>query len=204
MPAQQGIGLEGPGVIIYGAAIATLVLLDIGYMRGRWGFFLDSPRVYLVLGLVGGAALLYRGWELWSVGYLPLPQQSPGPGARRGGRGQSRRAGRLYGAGMLGACASVPHPPLRSSIDPAATQVRAAHGSMAAETSGGGSAAREPRDDHGDQQRAEDQHRAQVGPIVARGAARRPGLVRHRLRSRRGTPGGPARWRRGWPRCRPG
>ena len=29
-------------------------------------------------GVVGAAALAYRGWELWSVGYLPLPQQSPG------------------------------------------------------------------------------------------------------------------------------
>jgi hypothetical protein len=78
VPAQQGIGLEGPGIIIFGAAIAALVLLDIGYMRGRWGFALDSPWVYLLLGLVGGAALVYRGWELWSVGYIPLPQQSPG------------------------------------------------------------------------------------------------------------------------------
>jgi hypothetical protein len=78
VPAVEGIGLEGPGVIIYGAAIAALVLLDIGYMRGRWGFFLDAPWTYLLLGLVGAAAVAYRGWELWSVGYLPLPQQSPG------------------------------------------------------------------------------------------------------------------------------
>ena len=78
VPAQEGIGLEGPGLVIYGTAILALVLLDIGYMRGRWGFVLDSAWVYLGLGLVGAAALLYRGWELWSVGYLPLPQQSPG------------------------------------------------------------------------------------------------------------------------------
>ena len=78
VPAQEGIGLEGPGLVIYGTAILALVLLDIGYMRGRWGFLLDSAWVYLGLGLVGAAALLYRGWELWSVGYLPLPQQSPG------------------------------------------------------------------------------------------------------------------------------
>ena len=78
VPAAEGIGLEGPGIVIYGAAIGALVLLDIGYMRGRWGFTLDSPWVYLVLGLVGGAALAYRAGELWSVGYLPLPQQSPG------------------------------------------------------------------------------------------------------------------------------
>ena len=46
-------------------------------MRGRWGFFLDSPWVY-VLGLVGAAILAFRGWELWSVGYLPLPSSLPG------------------------------------------------------------------------------------------------------------------------------
>lgn len=78
LPALQGIGLQGPGLVIYGAAIAALLLLDIGYMRGRWGFVLDVPLTYLVIGLVATAALLYRGWELWSVGYLPLPQSSPG------------------------------------------------------------------------------------------------------------------------------
>jgi hypothetical protein len=78
VPAEEGIGLQGPGLVIFGAAITALVLLDIGYMRGRWGFILDTPAVYLALGVVGAAALAYRGWELWSVGYLPLPQQSPG------------------------------------------------------------------------------------------------------------------------------
>lgn len=78
VPAEEGIGLEGPGLIVFGAAIVALVLLDVGYMRGRWGFLLDAPAVYLAIGLVGAAAVAYRGWELWSVGYLPLPQQSPG------------------------------------------------------------------------------------------------------------------------------
>jgi hypothetical protein len=78
VPEAEGIGLEGPGLVIFGAAIVALVLLDIGYMRGRWGFVLDAPFTYLLLGVIGAAAVLYRGWELWSVGYLPLPQQSPG------------------------------------------------------------------------------------------------------------------------------
>lgn len=78
VPASSGIGLEGPGMIIYGAAVAALLLLDVGYMRGRWGFFLDAPPVYLLLGLIAAGALGVRAWELWSLGYLPLPQQSPG------------------------------------------------------------------------------------------------------------------------------
>ncbi len=94
VPAATGIGLEGPGLVIYGVAIAALVLLDIGYMRGRWGFLLDAPLVYLVLGLVAGAALGLRAYELWSVGYLPLPQQSPGLAVAAAGV-----ALLLYGAG---------------------------------------------------------------------------------------------------------
>ena len=78
VPAASGIGLEGPGIVVFGVAIVALVLLDIGYMRGRWGFLLDAPWVYLLLGIVATAAVAFRGWELWSVGYLPLPDRSPG------------------------------------------------------------------------------------------------------------------------------
>jgi hypothetical protein len=78
VPAASGVGLEGPGIVVFGVAIVALVLLDIGYMRGRWGFLLDAPWVYLLLGLVAAAAVAFRGWELWSVGYPPLPDRSPG------------------------------------------------------------------------------------------------------------------------------
>jgi hypothetical protein len=78
LPASSGIGLEGPGVVIFAAAILSLALLDIGYARGRWGFALDAPAIYLILGLAAAAALVWRAWELWSVSYLPLPQNSPG------------------------------------------------------------------------------------------------------------------------------
>jgi hypothetical protein len=94
VPASSGIGLEGPGLIIFFAAIVALVFLDIGYMRGRWGFVLDTPWVYLLLGLSAAAALLFRVWELWSLGFLPLPQRSPGLAAAAVGV-----ALLLYGAG---------------------------------------------------------------------------------------------------------
>ena len=94
IPASAGIGLEGPGVVVYGAALTALVLLDIGYMRGRWGFVLDAPWVYLGLGLVAAAAFAWRLWELWSVGFVPLPQRSPGLAAAAVGIGLV-----LYGAG---------------------------------------------------------------------------------------------------------
>jgi hypothetical protein len=95
VPAAQGIGLEGPGLVIFGAAIAALILLDIGYMRGRWGFLLDAPWAYLALGIAAGAALGFRVWELWSVGFLPLPQESPGIAAAAAGVALV-----LYGAGV--------------------------------------------------------------------------------------------------------
>ena len=95
IPAAQGIGLQGPGLVIFGAAIVALVLLDIGYMRGRWGFILDAPWAYLVLGIASAAALGYRILELWAVSFLPLPQQSPGIAAAAVGV-----ALMLYGAGI--------------------------------------------------------------------------------------------------------
>jgi hypothetical protein len=94
LPASTGIGLEGPGTIIFAAAGAALVLADIGYMRGRWGFALDVPAVYLVIGLAAAAALGVRAWQLWSVGFLPFPQQSPGIAAAAMGISLL-----LYGAG---------------------------------------------------------------------------------------------------------
>ena len=94
IPASTGIGLDGPGTIIFVAAGIALVVLDIGYMRGRWGFVLDVPLVYLALGLAATGALGVRAWELWSVGFLPIPQQSPGIAAAALGAGLL-----LYGAG---------------------------------------------------------------------------------------------------------
>ena len=78
LPEASGIGLEGPGLVVYGAALLALVILNIGYMRGRYGFFLDAPATYLVLGLAAAAAVIYRAWELISVSYLPFPDRAPG------------------------------------------------------------------------------------------------------------------------------
>jgi hypothetical protein len=94
VPPSAGIGLDGPGLVIYAAAILSLLLLNVGYIRGRWGFVLDAPPVYLVLGLAAAGALAWRAAELWSVGFLPVPQQSPGLAAALVGVALV-----LYGAG---------------------------------------------------------------------------------------------------------
>jgi hypothetical protein len=85
IPAASGIGLQGPGMVIYLVAVIALVLLDIGYVRGRWGFVLDAPPVYLALGLVAAAALAVRGYELVAVSYFPFPDRSPGFAAAAAG-----------------------------------------------------------------------------------------------------------------------
>ena len=76
------------------------MLLDVGYIRGRWGFVLDAPWAYLVLGLAAAAALAFRIWELWSLGYLPLAAALAGDrgGGGRGGAGPVWRRDRLWAA----------------------------------------------------------------------------------------------------------
>lgn len=99
LPAAQGIGLEGPGIVIYAAAVLALVVLDIGYMRSRRGFVLDTSVTYIALGVVAALALVYRAWQLWSVGYVPLPQTSPGLAVAAAGIGMLLYGGASgYGA----------------------------------------------------------------------------------------------------------
>ena len=78
LPQSTGIGLQGPGLVVYGAALVALLVLDVGYMRGRFGFILDAPLTYLLLGLAAAAAVAFRGYELVSVSYLPFPDRAPG------------------------------------------------------------------------------------------------------------------------------
>jgi len=60
VPASSGIGLEGPGLIIFFAAIVALVFLDIGYIRGRWGFVpLPQRSPGLAAAAVGIGLVLY-------------------------------------------------------------------------------------------------------------------------------------------------
>ncbi|MDQ3880452.1 MAG: hypothetical protein M3295_05215 [Chloroflexota bacterium] len=94
LPATTGLGLQGPGLVVYAVAIGALLLLDVGYMRGRYGFILDAPLTYLLLGLVAGAALAFRGYELVSLSFLPFPDRAPGFAAAVAGV-----AFILYGAG---------------------------------------------------------------------------------------------------------
>lgn len=95
VPDHAGIGLQGAGLVSFAVAVVTLMLLNVGYMRGRWGFALDGPATYLALGMAAGVATIIRGWELWSVGYVPIPQASPGFALAVLGSGLV-----LYGAGV--------------------------------------------------------------------------------------------------------
>ena len=187
LPAFGGIGLDGPGVVIFVSAVIALALLDIGYARGRWGFALDAPGIYLLLGLAAAIAVVWRGWELWSVALsaaaADLARAHPGRG-----RGRSAAVRRRYRDG-----------------DPPPALGRCQHGPVSAPAAA--RAEEDPAHHHRHQHRAQQEHGAEVGSVrrlrhggfarVADGGAGRP-------RSRPGRPGGPAGWRRGSPPCRPG
>ena len=59
------------------------IMVPAGDDSDGTGSYLDDNITFLqsgapVTATVKTRLLAWRGWELWSVGYLPLPQQSPG------------------------------------------------------------------------------------------------------------------------------
>ena len=92
--AAVAVWLGAMGFFAFVIAPAAFSVLD----REAAGRFVSAvfPRYYamgLALGLVATAALVYRIWELWSVGFVPLPQHSPGLAAATLGIGLTLYAG---------------------------------------------------------------------------------------------------------------
>ena len=78
LPPLTGNAFDGPGILVFLAALATLALVTMPYAAGdRPGGF-DRWPPYLIILVVGIAGLLIRAAQLQGQGILGLPDRSPG------------------------------------------------------------------------------------------------------------------------------
>jgi hypothetical protein len=68
LPPLQGNGLEGSGILVLLAGIATLLLLALPYAVGDRPTAIDRWEAYALLAVVGWIGLGWRVFELLNVG----------------------------------------------------------------------------------------------------------------------------------------
>ena len=74
----SGNGLQGVGLVIFLAAMASLAVLTLPY-ASRDGYSpLDRPGIYVMLGLAALGAYLFRAYEISSFAGIGLPTAAPG------------------------------------------------------------------------------------------------------------------------------
>lgn len=78
LPARSGNGLEGAGILVFLAAVATLALVALPYAAGDRPVALDRPASFVATVVVGVVALALAVVQLLEPGGLGLPDRSPG------------------------------------------------------------------------------------------------------------------------------
>jgi hypothetical protein len=78
LPPLTGNAFDGPGILVFLAALATLALVTMPYAAGDRPVGFDRWPPYLIILIVGIAGLLIRAAELQVQGILGLPDRSPG------------------------------------------------------------------------------------------------------------------------------
>lgn len=74
----SGTGLQGIGLLIFLAAMASLAVLTLPYVSRDGESPLDRPATYILLGLVALGAYLFRVYEINSFAGIGLPTTAPG------------------------------------------------------------------------------------------------------------------------------
>ena len=102
IPALEGNGFFGPGILAFLAALATLALVTLPYAMGDRPVAVDRWWVYAVLAVIAALGLLLRsvGIALDSGGFgTMLPDRAPGVWlAAAGVVGLAFATAELYGA----------------------------------------------------------------------------------------------------------
>ena len=74
----SGNGLQGVGLVIFLAAMASLAVLTLPYASRDADSPLDRPGTYVILGLAALGAFLYRLYEISSFAGIGLPTAALG------------------------------------------------------------------------------------------------------------------------------
>ena len=102
IPALEGNGFFGPGILAFLAALATLALVTLPYAMGDRPVAVDRWWVYAALAVIAGLGLLLRsvGIAVDSGGFgTMLPDRAPGVWlAAAGVVGLALATAELYGA----------------------------------------------------------------------------------------------------------
>ena len=102
IPALEGNGFFGPGILAFLAALATLALVTLPYAMGDRPVAVDRWWVYAALAMIAGLGLLLRsvGIAVDSGGFgTMLPDRAPGVWlAAAGVVGLAFATAELYGA----------------------------------------------------------------------------------------------------------
>jgi hypothetical protein len=102
IPALEGNGFFGPGILAFLAALATLALVTLPYAMGDRPVAVDRWWVYAALAVIAALGLLFRsvGIALDSGGFgTMLPDRAPGVWlAAAGVVGLAFATAELYGA----------------------------------------------------------------------------------------------------------
>jgi hypothetical protein len=76
--ALSGNGLQGPGIIIFLAAMGLLAVIVVPFTTRDGDSAFDRPLAYVALALVAISAYLFRVYEIASFARLALPTEAPG------------------------------------------------------------------------------------------------------------------------------
>ena len=78
LESLSGNGLQGVGLIIFLAGMASLAVLTLPYASRDGDSTLDRPGIYVVLGVAALGTFLFRLYEINSFAGIGLPTVAPG------------------------------------------------------------------------------------------------------------------------------
>lgn len=78
LPALSSNAFDGPGILVFLAAVGVLALIALPYAAGDQPMSVDRPASFVLLVGIGVAGFLVRAFQLFQLGALGLPDRALG------------------------------------------------------------------------------------------------------------------------------